>query len=48
MDINELIFGICIIWMFSVPMIIAISTPPSRRQKRLHRMAKRKSKRGSK
>ena len=48
MDIYQLIGGICIIWMFCAPMIIAISQPPSRRQKRLHRMAQRKSKRGSK
>lgn len=48
MDIYQLIGSFTIIYMFSVPMIIAIRTPPSRRQKRLHRMAKRKSKRRSK
>lgn len=45
MDKYELIGALVIIWMFSAPMIIAISQPPGRRQKRLHRMAQRKSKR---
>ena len=48
MDKYELIGALVIIWMFSAPMIIAISQPPSRRQKRLHRIAQRKSKHGRK